>query len=170
MTDVLTTEQRRLNMSRIRGKDTKPELLVRRGLHALGFRFRLHRKDLSGRPDLVFPARRAVIFVHGCFWHGHACPMCKMPATRTEFWQAKIAGNRDRDERAVSALAVAGWRVLVVWECALRGPARLPEGHALARCAMFLRSNSILATEITGNRPETDQLATGIGCAHQKFE
>ena len=114
MVDVLTPEQRRLNMSRIHGKDTKPELMLRRGLHALGFRFRLHRKDLPGRPDLVFPGRRAVIFVHGCFWHGHDCPMCKMPATRPEFWRAKIDGNQKRDRQAVSALAATGWRVLVV--------------------------------------------------------
>src|SRR5271165_5724537 len=127
MVDVLTPAQRRHNMSRVRGKDTKPELLLRRGLHALGFRFRLHRKDLPGRPDLVFPARRAAIFVHGCFWHGHDCPMCRIPTTRTGFWQTKIHGNRDRDRRAVAALTAKGWRVLVVWECALRGPARLPD-------------------------------------------
>ena len=138
MVDVLTPKQRSLNMSRIRGKNTKPELTLRRGLHALGFRFRLHRKDLPGCPDLVFPGRRAAIFVHGCFWHGHACPMCKMPATRTEFWQVKISGNRDRDERAVSALGAADWRVMVVWECSLRGPARLPPDAAVNAAALFL--------------------------------
>src|ERR1700731_2708856 len=127
MVDVLTPEQRSFNMSRIRGRDTKPELILRRGLHTLGFRFRLHRKDLPGRPDLVFPARRTVIFVHGCFWHGHHCPMCRMPVTRSAFWQTKIEGNRNRDRRAISDLVAAGWRVLVVWECALRGPARLSE-------------------------------------------
>ncbi len=150
MIDVLTPVQRRLNMSRIRGKDTKPELLLRRGLHALGFRFRLHSKDLPGRPDLVFPARRAIIFVHGCFWHGHSCPMCKLPATRTAFWQNKISGNRARDKRAVQALTAAGWRVLIVWECALRGPARLPEGEALARCAAFLRADYSANMDVTG--------------------
>jgi DNA mismatch endonuclease (patch repair protein) len=133
---VLTPAQRQLNMSRIRGKDTKPELLVRRGLHALGFRFRLHRKDLPGRPDLVFPARRAVIFVHGCFWHGHNCPMCKMPATRPEFWRTKIEGNRARDQKAGAALTASGWRALIVWECALRGPAPQPEGMVFAGCAL----------------------------------
>jgi DNA mismatch endonuclease (patch repair protein) len=84
-------------MSRIRGRDTKPELLVRRGLHERGFRYRLHRRDLPGRPDLAFPSRCAVVFVHGCFWHGHGCPMCKAPATRAEFWASKIAANRARD-------------------------------------------------------------------------
>jgi DNA mismatch endonuclease (patch repair protein) len=124
MTDVLTPAQRRLNMSRIHGADTKPEMLLRRGLHARGYRFRLHRRDLPGRPDLVFPRYRAALFVHGCFWHGHDCPLFKVPSTRTEFWTAKIAGNRIRDEKAVKSLSSQGWRVLVVWECTLRGPGR----------------------------------------------
>ena len=143
MVDVLTPEQRRFNMSRIRGRDTKPELTLRRGLHALGFRFRLHRRDLPGRPDLVFPGRGAAVFVHGCFWHGHDCPMCRLPGTRTAFWTAKIQGNRDRDRRAVSALMTSSWRVLVVWECALRGPARLPYKMVLAKCATFLCDREI---------------------------
>jgi DNA mismatch endonuclease, patch repair protein len=126
MADILTPEQRRLNMSRIRGRDTKPEMLLRRGLHARGIRFRLHRKDLPGRPDLVFPSRRAAIFVHGCFWHGHGCAMFKLPETRTEFWAAKIKGNQERDARALQELPAAGWRTLVVWECDLRGPGRRP--------------------------------------------
>jgi DNA mismatch endonuclease (patch repair protein) len=138
MADVLTPEQRRLNMSRIRGKDTKPELVLRRGLHALGLRFRLHRKDLPGRPDIVFPRYRAAVLVHGCFWHGHDCPLFKWPATRLEFWEAKIEGNRARDLRDVAALAAAGWRVLVVWECALKGPARLPVDVVLARVTSWL--------------------------------
>ena len=150
MVDVLTPAQRQLNMSRIRGKDTKPEMALRRGLHALGFRFRLHRKDLPGRPDLVFPSRRAVIFVHGCFWHGHGCPMCKMPATRPEFWRAKIGGNHERDLKAVRALTAAGWRVLMVWECALRGPGRLQEAEVLSRCSGFLRTDRTLWGEIAG--------------------
>ena len=138
MADVLTPEQRRLNMSRIRGKDTKPELVLRRGLHARGCRFRLHRKDLPGRPDLLFPRYRAAVLVHGCFWHGHNCPLFKWPATRREFWQAKIEGNRARDARDLAELAAAGWRVLVVWECALKGPARLPVDVALARITAWL--------------------------------
>jgi DNA mismatch endonuclease (patch repair protein) len=98
---------------------------LRHGLHARGLRYRLHRKDLPGRPDLVFPRYRAAILVHGCLWHGHDCPLFKWPATRREFWQAKIEGNRARDARDLAGLAAAGWRVLVVWECALKGPARL---------------------------------------------
>lgn len=153
MADVHTPEQRSFNMSRIRGRDTKPELLLRRGLHARGFRFRLHRRDLPGRPDLVFPSRRAAIFVHGCFWHGHDCPMCRMPATRPAFWRAKIEGNRLRDRKAVAALTAAGWRALIVWECALRGPARQPEDEVLARCGQFLNSEFPQA-ELTGDWPE----------------
>lgn len=151
MADVLTPAQRSHNMSRIRGKDTKPELLLRRGLHAAGFRFRLHRKDLPGCPDLVFPSRRAVIFVHGCFWHGHACPMCKMPATRPEFWRAKIEANHARDLRSVTALQSAGWRVLIIWECALRGVARLSEGEAVDHCAAFLRDEHDDSHSIEGD-------------------
>ena len=138
MADVLTPEQRRLNMSRIRGKDTKPELTLRRGLHALGLRFRLHRKDLPGRPDIVFPRYRAAVLVHGCFWHGHDCPLFKWPATRREFWQTKIEGNRARDLSDVAGLAAVGWRVLVVWECALKGPARLPVDAVLATVIAWL--------------------------------
>jgi DNA mismatch endonuclease, patch repair protein len=154
MVDVHTPEQRSFNMSRIRGRDTKPELKLRRGLHALGFRYRLHRRDLPGRPDLVFPAYRAVIFVHGCFWHGHDCPMCRLPATRPDFWETKIHSNRDRDRRAVRELAAAGWRVLVVWECALRGAARQDEQEVLTRCSSFLQGERLYDCAITGNWPE----------------
>lgn len=149
MADVLTAAQRQLNMSRIRGRDTRPELLVRRGLHRLGFRYRLHSRALPGRPDLAFPGRHAVVFVHGCFWHGHGCPMCKAPATRRDFWASKIATNRTRDLAAIRRLGEAGWRVLVVWECALRGPARLPTCEVLDACANFLNSN-MPSTELAG--------------------
>ena len=141
MTDVLTPAQRRLNMSRIHGKDTRPELLVRRGLHARGLRFRLHRRDLPGRPDLAFPRLRAVVFVHGCFWHGHDCPMFKLPATRSEFWASKIASNRQRDAQVLESLAASGWRSLIIWECSLRGPARRPLDQILDQVAEWLRVN-----------------------------
>jgi len=108
-------------MSRIRSKDTKPELLIRRGLHAAGFRFRLHRRDLPGSPDLVLRRHCAVIFVHGCFWHAHAkCKNFKMPRTRAEFWRHKLLANRERDTRNIHTLLEMGWRVLVIWECATR--------------------------------------------------
>lgn len=143
MVDVLTPEQRRLNMSRIRGKDTKPEMLLRRGLHARGFRFRLHRRDLPGCPDLVFPQYHAVIFVNGCFWHGHDCPMFKLPATRTEFWAAKIAGNRARDAHALEGLAMLGWKALVLWECTLKGPSRQPVEEVIDWISGWLRQQPI---------------------------
>ncbi|WP_455975362.1 very short patch repair endonuclease [Methylorubrum populi] len=139
MPDVLTPEQRRLNMSRIRGRDTKPELLLRKNLHAAGFRYRLHARELPGRPDIVFPRFRAVVFVHGCFWHGHDCPMFKLPATRQEFWSAKIFGNRKRDERKAAELEAGGWRVLTVWECCLKGPAKRPASEVTAYCTAFLK-------------------------------
>jgi DNA mismatch endonuclease (patch repair protein) len=139
--DVLTAEQRRLNMSRIRGKNTKPEMLLRRGLHAAGLRFLLHKRGLPGRPDLVFPRHQAVILVHGCFWHGHHCPMFRMPATRTEFWSAKISGNRSRDQRNLEDLTAAGWRVLTVWECSVKGPARRPFAEVISYCAGFVRGD-----------------------------
>jgi DNA mismatch endonuclease, patch repair protein len=151
MADVLTPEQRRLNMRRIRGRDTRPELILRRGLHARGLRFRLHRKDLPGRPDLVFPGAQAVILVHGCFWHGHNCPMFKRPATRAEFWSTKIARNQERDRQAIAALRAAGWRVLVVWECALRGPARRPADDVIGRCEEFLKDQEREESRIGGN-------------------
>jgi len=108
-------------MSGIRGKDTKPEWQVRRALHARGFRYRLHARRLAGRPDLVLPRYRAVVFVHGCFWHGHDCRYFRLPATRTAFWEGKISRNRSNDARNRASLLEAGWRVAVVWECALRG-------------------------------------------------
>ena len=118
MVDVLTKEQRSLNMSRIRGRDTKPELIVRRMLHAAGFRYRLHRKDLPGKPDLVFPGRKKIVFVHGCFWHCHHCRAGQVrPSDNASFWQAKREGNVQRDLRNLAALEERGWDPLVVWEC-----------------------------------------------------
>lgn len=150
MADVLTPEQRKLNMSRIRGRDTKPEMIIRRGLHARGFRFRLQDRKLPGRPDLVFPRYHAVVFVHGCFWHGHNCPMFKLPVTRQEFWATKIASNRARDERATGALLKLGWRVANVWECSIRGPAKLTDDEVITRCQQFLLSDEITMLDIAG--------------------
>ena len=117
MADILTPEERSELMGRIRGVDTKPELFVRRTLHALGYRFRTHVRELPGCPDLVFSRRRAVIFVHGCFWHRHGCKKTYVPKSRQEFWESKFAGNVKRDKRDQERLVEAGWRVLVVWEC-----------------------------------------------------
>lgn len=113
-------------MSGIRGKDTKPEMVVRRALFAEGFRFRLHRRDLPGVPDIVMPGRKVAIFVHGCFWHRHAgCRYAKLPATRPEFWKEKLGKNVERDRRNIDDLLAMEWRVLVVWECAIRDAAVL---------------------------------------------
>ncbi len=126
MADVLTPEQRSFNMSRIRGKNTSPEMKVRRLLHSLGYRYRLHVRDLPGCPDIVLPKHRAVIFVHGCFWHMHRCRYGRVvPTTNAEFWQNKRRGNVDRDKRHVKALRQAGWRVYTIWECCTKSPERL---------------------------------------------
>jgi DNA mismatch endonuclease (patch repair protein) len=107
-------------MSGIRGKNTQPEWIVRRALHARGYRYRLHVRNLPGCPDIVLPRHRAVVFVHGCFWHGHDCSLFRWPKTRPEFWRAKIDRNRANDEKHRAELLSMGWRVAVVWECALR--------------------------------------------------
>jgi DNA mismatch endonuclease, patch repair protein len=126
MVDVLTPEQRRLNMSRIRGKDTKPEMIVRRLLHSMGFRYRLHRRELPGCPDLVFPARKKAIFVHGCYWHMHSCRYGQVaPATNAEFWAAKRKANVARDQRNQVKLADAGWTSITVWECETKDVAKI---------------------------------------------
>lgn len=112
-------------MSRIRSRDTKPEMAVRRALHAAGLRYQLHRKELPGRPDLVFPGRRIALFVHGCFWHQHGCRLSHAPASRLEYWGPKLRRNQERDGKNVEALAATGWRVLQIWECETRVPASL---------------------------------------------
>ena len=121
MADRLTKERRSWNMSRIRGSNTKPELIVRSVLHQMGYRFRLHRRDLPGSPDIVLPRHRLVIFVHGCFWHRHqGCRFAYTPKSRTTFWIKKFQDNVDRDKRVTEELHAMGWRVVVVWECETR--------------------------------------------------
>ena len=120
MADTLTKAERSERMRRVRNRDTGPEMIVRRLVHRQGYRYRLHRKDLPGKPDLVFPGRRKVIFVHGCFWHRHNDPGCKLarlPKSRMDFWLPKLEGNRERDIRNIRELEATGWQVLVVWEC-----------------------------------------------------
>jgi len=140
MPDIVTPETRSRMMSGIRGTNTKPELVLRKGLHAMGFRFRLHDRALPGKPDLVFSGRRAVLFAHGCFWHGHDCHLFKWPSSREDFWLAKIRRNQASDATSVEQLEAAGWRVGIVWECALKGRTRLPLEAVLAQCADWLRS------------------------------
>ena len=135
MSDVHTPEQRSFNMSRIRSRDTKPEMIVRSLVHQMGYRFRLHVKGLPGTPDLVLAVHRKVIFVHGCFWHMHRCRYGKVtPVTNTEFWQNKRGGNVTRDQRNRRKLKAAGWSVLVIWECWTRDI----EGQLLPRLQQFL--------------------------------
>lgn len=133
MPDVHDKATRSRNMSAIRGKDTKPEILIRKELHRRGFRFRLHDKRLPGKPDIVLPKHSAVIQVNGCFWHGHDCSLFKVPGTRTEFWLEKIGQNKDRDKRNSLALKAAGWREAIVWECALKRSASTQELDNLGR-------------------------------------
>lgn len=124
-------------MAKVRGRDTKPELAVRRRLHALGYRYRLHDKKLPGSPDLVFPSRRKAVFVHGCFWHMHeCCALARMPKSRLEFWRPKLEGNRARDAAKVGRLRDLGWDVMTVWECELRDMDTL-----VARVVAFLNDN-----------------------------
>lgn len=124
--DTLTVAERSERMARIRSKNTKPELRVRRLVHKLGYRFRLHHKRLPGRPDLVFPSRRKVVFVHGCFWHAHeGCKVANLPKSRSEYWAAKFERNRSRDAENQKLLEEAGWRVLTIWECEIKSGAML---------------------------------------------
>lgn len=153
MPDVVDAATRSRMMAGIRAKDTRPEMILRRGLHARGFRFRLHDRRLQGSPDLVFPRLQAVIFVHGCFWHGHDCHLFRFPATRQEFWRAKIEDNAARDVATEDALVRAGWRVLTIWECALKGRDRLPADTVLNRAAEWLVTDSgreVIAGERNG--------------------
>lgn len=138
MVDVVDARTRSRMMSGIRGKNTRPEILVRCGLHAQGFRFRLHRKDLPGSPDIVLPRRRAVVLVHGCFWHRHHdCSYATHPKTRPVFWQEKFAANVARDARNTARLEALGWRVATVWECALKSE----PGAAVDRLSQWLLSD-----------------------------
>ncbi|MGR9168619.1 very short patch repair endonuclease [Rhizobium sp. KDH_Rht_773_N] len=123
MADIVAPAVRSRMMAGIRSKNTKPEIVLRKGLHAAGFRFRLHDRKVPGTPDMVFPKWHAVIFVHGCFWHGHGCRLFKWPATREEFWREKIGRNITNDVRHQAMLAEAGWRVGIIWECATRSKA-----------------------------------------------
>ena len=160
MPDVVDKATRSRMMSGIRSKNTKGELQLRKGLHARGFRFRLHASELPGRPDLVFPKYHAAIFVNGCFWHGHECSLFKWPKSRQEFWLAKITGNQERDRRVQAALRDMGWRVGVVWECSWKGKCRLSDSERLDRCCEWLRSSEPRIDLTEAHRPEVGSLTT----------
>ena len=140
MADSLDGRSRSRLMASVRSKNTAPEVAVRKALHARGFRYRTHVAKLPGKPDIVLPRFRAAILVHGCFWHGHDCPLFQRPATRRDFWDAKIRRNQERDAEVRNALRVAGWRCLTVWECALRGRGKRRFVHLIDDVAAWVRS------------------------------
>ncbi len=141
MPDIVDTETRSRMMAGIRGKDTKPEIMVRKALHHLGYRYRLHDRKLPGKPDLVLPRYRAVILIHGCFWHAHECHLFKWPSTRNAFWREKIGRNRCRDANVANQLSSLGWRQLTIWECALKGKKRKSLKEVVALAETWLNSD-----------------------------
>ncbi len=140
MSDIVSKEKRSQMMAGIKGKDTKPEIIVRTLLHKKGFRYRLHDKKLPGRPDLVFSKYSAVIFINGCFWHGHSCSLFKLPKSNQEFWKEKINGNIARDKRNYNKLDILKWKILIIWECSLRGKGKEHIEEVIFRVENWIRS------------------------------
>ncbi|MDD3013714.1 MAG: very short patch repair endonuclease [Candidatus Gastranaerophilales bacterium] len=149
MADIVTPEKRSKMMAGIKGKDTKPEKIIRKGLFARGYRYKLHDKTLPGKPDIIFPKKKILIFVHGCFWHKHNCHLFKWPSSRQDFWKEKIEGNYKRDKENIKTLENAEWRVLIIWECALKGKTKLSEDDALNSIEDWIKSNT-KEMQITG--------------------
>lgn len=147
--DTVDRKTRSSIMSRVKGKHTKPELLVRKALYAAGFRYRLHYKKLPGHPDIVLPKYKAIVLVNGCFWHGHKCHLGTIPATRRRFWLKKFDENRRRDQKNIRTYTEHGWRVIVIWECALKGKRSGKFDKVVARMVRFLNS-SVMCAEIAG--------------------
>jgi DNA mismatch endonuclease (patch repair protein) len=141
MIDIVDAATRSRMMSGIRNRNTKPEIQIRSLLHRAGFRFRLHVRDLPGKPDIVLPRFKAAVLVHGCFWHGHDCALFRLPSTRREFWEAKIDRNRNNDRRAISNLTDLGWRVATIWECALKGRGAMGESALVDQISSWLRGS-----------------------------
>lgn len=158
MADVVDAATRSRMMAGIRGRDTKIEVAIRKALHARGLRYRVDVRALPGRPDIVLPRWRAVILMHGCFWHAHDCGLYRIPATRSEFWREKLEGNAARDQRNEAALRAAGWRVAIVWECSLRGKGPHALGEVADRLAVWIRSGECRSLEI-----RSEKLADGRG-------
>jgi len=153
MADVVDAATRSRMMAGIGAKNTRPEIIIRKGLHARGFRYSLHPKGLPGKPDIVMPKWHVAIFIHGCFWHRHGCSLSKLPATNTAFWETKLAANRSRDDVVKKQLAAAGWRTAIVWECATRGRlARESLACLIDRLATWIRDQDEPPTlEIAGS-------------------
>lgn len=143
MADIMTAEERSHRMSLIRSRDTTPELSLRRALHGKGLRYRLHVSGLPGRPDIVFPSRRVVVFVNGCFWHGHNCATGHIPKSNSAFWRQKVERNRSRDARNIISLRKAGWKVIVVWECHVRSRVTIESSAARVARIVELRSKPL---------------------------
>lgn len=150
MADIVSPEMRSKMMAGIKGKDTKPEMILRKGLHRLGFRFRLHARNLPGKPDIVFPRYKAVIFAHGCFWHGHSCHLFKWPSSNEEFWHTKIERNMAVDKQVIARLQKMGWRTGIVWECALKGKYKINREEVIELCAQWLQTTDMTSIEIGG--------------------
>ncbi len=149
MPDIVDKKARSRMMAGIRASNTKPELLIRKELYARGFRYRLHPRHLPGKPDLLLKKHRAAIFVNGCFWHGHNCHLFKLPATRTNFWSGKIATNQARDHRVILALTEQEWRVLTIWECAVKGKTRWNFEELMTSVSRWIKSSAV-RLEISG--------------------
>lgn len=149
-------------MASIRNADTAPEVTIRRGLHTRGLRFRLQDKKLPGRPDLVFPRYRAALFVNGCFWHGHDCPLFRWPGTRVDFWRKKITGNVVRDLRNDAQIEALGWRIGVAWECAMKGPGRLQTDSMLDELAAAIRGTAAVFS-VQGRQSGSGRIVTTEG-------
>jgi DNA mismatch endonuclease (patch repair protein) len=150
--DIVTPPKRSAMMAGIRGRDNRMEVFLRKALHREGFRYQLYRKDLPGKPDLVFPKYRAVVFVNGCFWHAHHCHLFKWPSTRPAFWLEKIGRNQQRDRENIAACEAAGWKVLVVWECAFKGKTRRTQPEIIQTTKNWLQFDANSA-ELEGYRP-----------------
>lgn len=151
MPDIVDSATRSRMMSGIKGKNTKPELLVRKALYARGFRYRLHSKKVPGKPDIVLSKYRAAVFIHGCFWHGHDCSLFRLPGTRREFWEIKIERNKERDKTVANELSQAGWRRLVIWECSFRGMGQIGLDETIRLTEEWLLSDSC-DLEIRGDK------------------
>ena len=150
MVDVVDKASRSRMMAGIRGKNTKPEMLVRKGLHRLGFRYCLHYTKLPGKPDIVLPKYKAIILVNGCFWHAHDCHLFKWPTTRQDFWKEKILSNKDRDRRNIASYKDSNWKVLIIWECALKGKTRLQLGSMIELIASWIMFEPCSSENIGG--------------------
>lgn len=140
MADVVSSEKRSQMMAGIKGKDTKPELFIRKALHGRGFRYRIHQKDLPGKPDIVLPKYKAVLFINGCFWHGHTCHLFKLPSSKIDFWKRKISRNQELDCVNADKLLSAGWRVGIIWECALKGKTKRTFEYIIDETVRWIRS------------------------------